>query len=444
MKKDMTIGTEWKAIALFTLPIMGSNFLQVLYNVVDSVVVGRFVGTTALGAVGLTSSMVWLLVSVCTGLGAGTGIAVSQLFGAKKDREIKEVIASAYSLALVLGVLLTVLMLLLSKPIIFDLLQAPPSMREMSLTYYRIYCLGILVQLVYNVAYGILRAHGDSKGALFFLFISAVLNVVLDCIFVIVLKWSVAGAAIATVIAQTGCAVAALIYLKKLFPDLMPSKKYLYAWKKCSRMITSLSVPIVLQNMVSALGFLLLQRLVNSFGDYSIEGYTAMQKIEQIAHIPSTSLNVTISSFVGQNIGAKKLDRVQRGYKVSILMGVVTSVLLAVFVIAFDDQLLGIFGVTGESLRRGREHLDLLMVCIWISTITNITCGFLQGAGDVKIPAVSGFVNLGIRLGLSFLLAATAVDFRCFYVSIFPSWAAACLFVVLRYRSGKWKNYSIA
>jgi len=443
MKRNLTAGREWSTILIFSLPMMGASLLQVLYNFVDSAIVANFVSSTALGAIGLTSSMTWLLVIFCTGLGSGTSIAVAQYFGANRESEIKEVIAAVFPLAVGLSAAITLACFFTAKPLIFGFLQAPEEMRYDSLTYFLIYSGGIIFQLLYNVVYGILRAHGDSRGALLFLLISSVLNVALDCLFVIVFSWGVAGAAIATVIAQAGCAGASMIYLYKLYPSLTPDWTYLYAWKEKSSLISHLSVPIILQSMVSALGFIVLQRLVNSFDTPSIEGYAAMQRIEQLAHIPSNSFNVAISSFTGQNIGANKLERAKRGYRSTILMGVVISVIIGVLVIALDQRLLGLFNIGGESMRRGKEHLDLLMLFIWVSTITNITCGFLQGAGDVRVPAVSGFVNLGIRLALSYLMAGTVINFRCVYLSMPPAWIITCILVVFHYHSGKWKKHRI-
>ena len=257
------------------------------------------------------------------------------------------------------------------------------------------------------------------------------------------LHMGVSGAAAATVIAQAGSAIASFLYLRHIFPDLLPKRRYLYAWKGQGALLMRLSIPIMLQTGVNSIGFLILQRLINSFGAPSIEGYAAMLKVEQLAHIPSQSFNVAISSFAGQNIGAEKLDRARRGYRTTILMGVLISISISIVVLLFDRPLLQIFNITGESLRRAKEHLDILMFFIWTSTITNITCGFLQGAGDVKIPAASGFINLGIRLALSFLLALTPVGFRCYYVSMPPAWLIACFVVVMRYRSGKWREFRI-
>ena len=433
MKKDMTAGTEGKTILLFAIPIMGANLLQVLYGFADSVIVGNFVNSSALGAIGLTGSMTWLLLTFCTGLGNGTSIAVSQFFGARKEKEIHEVVATSYLLSFVISLALTSACFL----------QTPEEMRADSRLYFLIYSGGLIFQMLYNVTYGILRAYGDSRGALLFLLISSLMNVGLDCLFIIVFQWGVAGAAAATVISQAASAVASILYMRKFFPEVFPKPRFLYAWKEKSRLLLRLSVPITFQQMVTALGFTVLQRLVNTFGAASIEGYAAMQKIEQIAHIPSNSFHTAIASFTGQNIGAGQTERVQKGYRVTVGFGVGISAALCVLVLIFDERLLAMFSIAGEAMKRGCEHLDLLMLFIWANTITNITCGFLQGAGDVRIPAASGFVNLGIRLALSYLFAAMGLGYICYFISMPPAWCLTSLFVYLRYRSGKWKKYRI-
>lgn len=206
MKKDMTEGREWSSILLFSLPIMGANLLQVLYNLADSVIVGNLISATALGAVGLTSSMIWLLTAICTSIGAGVNIAVAQYFGAKKETDIQESISVSYLIAVITSIFLTAACFLAARPVIFGFLQAPEEMRFDSMAYFLIYSGGIIFQLLYNVTYGILRAHGDSRGALIFLMISAALNIVLDCVFISVFHMGVSGAAAATVIAQAGSA----------------------------------------------------------------------------------------------------------------------------------------------------------------------------------------------------------------------------------------------
>ena len=444
MKHDMTEGREWSSILLFSLPIMGATLLQVLYNFADSVIVGNFISSTALGAIGLVSSLIWFLNAVCTSLGAGVNVAAAQFYGARDSRRIHEVAAASYVLCVLIAAVLFILCFLAADPLISSFLKAPEEMRAGSRAYFLIYGGGVIFQLFYQVTYGILRAHGDSRGALLFLLISALCNVGMDCFFVITLGWGITGAAAATVISQAGAAAAAFFYLRKMFPELTPVISGPEKLRKDMALLLRLSVPITLQTSVNSICFLILQRLINSFGAPSIEGYAAMLKLEQFAHIPSQSLNTAIASFAGQNIGAGKPERARAGYRAAVGMGISFSLAISALVLLFDTRLLSLFAITGEALRRGTEHLDILMFFIWVNTITNITNGFLQGAGDVKLPAVSTFVNLAVRLSLSYLLALTPVGFRCYYVSMPPAWILQNLVVTLRYRSGKWKNYRIA
>ena len=444
-KKDMTIGSEWKTILRFSLPIMGATLLQVAYNFVDSVIVGNFVSAEALGAIGLVSSMVWLVTAISSSLGNGTNIAAAQFVGAGRPDEVREVAASSYITSIILSAILTGLCFLAARPMIAGFLKTPEVMQKDAMTYFLICGSGIIFQLLYNVTYGILRAHGDSKGALIFLLISAFLNVGLDLILVIVFHAGVAGAAAATVISQAGAAGASMLYLRRHVPEALPKRGELSLWRRKYGLLMRLGVPIALQSAVNAICFIILQRLINSFGTPSIEGYAAMLKVEQFVHIPSNSFNAAVSSFTGQNIGAGKDARARRGYRSTLVMGVSICLVVSVIVFFADRTILGIFGIAGEALLRAEAHLDLLMMFIWVSTITNITNGFLQGAGDVRIPAISTLVNLSIRLSLSFLLALVpAIGWRCYFVSMPPAWVAACLLVLWRYHSGKWKLYRFA
>ena len=293
------------------------------------------------------------------------------------------------------------------------------------------------------MTYGILRAHGDSKGGLIFLFLSSVMNVFLDLLLVAVIPLGVAGAAVATVASQAVSAGASLLYLRKYFPHLWPRSDFFKNCRKEAAQVVRLSVPLIIQSSITAGGFVVLQRLVNSFGPASIQGYAAMQKVEQIAYIPANAFNMAMGSFVGQNIGARMLDRVERGFNATMKMGGVSTIVLAAVVIAFATPVLQMFNISGDALLRGREHLYILMVCSIFNCISSVSSGLLQGAGDVKPPAVAGFVNLLVRVGSAYLMAGTFVDFRSIYVSIPFSWGAMCAINYFRYRSGKWKRYNI-
>lgn len=443
MEKDLTIGREWRVILAFSLPIMGTNLLQSMYTLADSIIVGNFVGPTALGAVGLTGSLTWLLLTFCIGIGTGVSIVISQYYGAKRGADIQTSIGASYSLALAVSALLTALCFIFARPLIWGFLGAPQQMRDMSVTYFCIYALGIVFQMLYNVTYGILRAYGDSKGGMYFLLIAAVMNVALDLLFIVKFEWGVVGAAVATVFSQFCCAGASMLYLTHGFPNLKPRLGIKSAELKKMRTITVMSIPIIVQQAIMAVGFTIMQRLVNSFGVHSIEGYVSMIRIEDLAHIPSKSFSTAISAFTGQNIGAGKPERAQAGYRASLKMGAIITVVIAIVVILFSRPMLGMFNISGESMRRGQEHLVLLMFFMVFSMTTNITSGFLQGAGDVRMPAISGFINLSVRLIGAYVMARTFIDFRSIYVSMPPAWIIGCLIVVLRYRSGKWRQKAI-
>ncbi|MDL2264403.1 MATE family efflux transporter [Synergistaceae bacterium OttesenSCG-928-I11] len=443
MERNMTVGREWRVILAFALPIMGTNLLQTMYTLADSLIVGNFIGPTALGAVGLTAPPTWLLLAFCLGIGTGASIVIAQYYGAGRETDIHATIGGAYALSLIVSLVLTLCCFLVAKPLIWVFLGAPTEMRDMSVTYFRIYASGIVVQMLYNVTYGILRAYGNSRGGLYFLLVAAIMNVALDLLFIVHFGWGVAGAAIATVLSQLCAALASMLYLVRSFPHLRPRFGFGGRERGKMRTISIISAPIIVQQGIFAVGFTIMQRLVNSFGPHSIEGYAAMMRIENLAHIPSNSFNTAISAFTGQNIGSGKHDRAQMGYRASLRMGAIVTVLIAAAVLFFARDLLALFNISGESMRRGLEHLVLLMFFIILSMTTNITSGFLQGAGDVQVPTIAGFANLAVRLCGAYLMAGTFISFRCLYVSMPPAWAVGCLIVVLRYRSGKWRQKAL-
>lgn len=439
----MTYGREWTTILFFALPIMGSDLLQALYNLADGVIVGNFIGPAALGAIGITAPMMWLLLSFCASIGTGTSIVVAQLYGAGRQEDIRASVRAAYALSLMVGLSLMLLCFVLARPLVWNFLAAPAEMRETSVLYFRIYAAGLLFQMFYNVTYGILRAHGDSRGGLFFLMIAAVLNVLMDFLAIVVLGWGVAGAAIATIFSQACCAVASMLYLVCFFPELrvgfsIVSIKRVDPGKVLT--IVKVASPIVAQAAILSIGFAVMQRFVNAFGRASIEGYTSMCKIEELAHIPSNGFYSAVSAFVGQNIGAGKIARAKRGYRAALKMGGVITLVIAIGVGLFSEQMLTMFNISGESLRRGWEHLILLMIFIPVMMTANITSGFLQGSGDVRIPAVASFANLSVRLVGTYLMADTFIDFRSVYASMPFAWITGCLIVLLRYRSGRWRG----
>ena len=443
MESNLTKGVEWKTILLFAIPIMGANLLQIGYNLADSIIVGNFVGSASLGAVGVTSSTTWVLLNIVTGIGTGTSITLSQYFGAKREKDIESTISTMLIFSILISLAITGLCFVLARPIIWNFLGTPAEMYEESYSYFVIYGCGIIFQMIYNVVYGILRAHGNSKGSLIFLLVAAIINVVLDLLFVVVFKWGVKGAAFATIISQAGSALASVIYMWSLFPHLKFKRSQWIFEKDKLMIVLKLAFPIILQSSIVAFGFIILQRLINSFGPASIEGFVAMNKSEQLMHIPSNAFNVAMSNFTGHNIGARQFDRIRKGYKSTLLMGIMACLVMVTVTLIFDDKILGMFNISDDALIRGVEHLNIVAYFMIFTTVNNITVGLLQGSGDVKVPAIAGLINLSIRLIASYTMARTSIDFRSIYYSLPPAWITAFLITTTRYRSGKWKTKAI-
>ena len=443
MNNNMIKQVEWKAILFFSIPIMFSQLLQLVYNLTNSLIVGNFLGSQSFGAIGVTSSSIWLLLNIVIGLGSGVSIALSQYIGAGRKHDIASIVSTSFIFSILMSLVMTVMCVLVAGPLIVGFLGTPAEIQGESQMYFIIYSCGIVFQMIYNVTFGILRAYGDSKGSLLSLIVSTGLNLVLGIIFIVYFKWGVAGVGIATVIAQFGSAVASFIYMWVRIPELRLQRKQWIFDKKKLKVVLDLAVPIIVQSSIMSFGFIVLQRLVNSFGAPSIEGFFAMNNVEQILLIPLNSFKMGISSFAGQNIGAGNHARVKKGFRETLYMACAMSAVLVVFIFLSGKSLLGLFNLSPEATQRGLEHLQVIAVFTLMNTVHNITVGLLQGVGDVRITAVAGFVNLAIRLAASYLMAMTFVGYRSIYWSIPFAWITAFVITTLRYRSGAWEHKAI-
>ncbi|MBR3166487.1 MAG: MATE family efflux transporter [Lachnospiraceae bacterium] len=444
MDHNMTEGREGQAIFRFALPLIGASVLQTTYSFADSVIVGNFVGEVAFGAIGLLASLIMLVNMFCTSLGSAVSIVVSQFYGAGKKEDVRECALTAQCFTVIVSLIIIAVCLLLSYPVVVMFLAPPENMQHYSMQYFMIYSVGLFFFFSYNVVYGILRAHGDSKGAMFFLLIAAVINIFLDLLFVIVFHMEVVGAALATVISQAGSAVAAYVYMVRHYRHLnlfARGNRMLSAEKV--KTILKLWLPILSQTSVLSIGFIVLQRLVNTFGAASIEGYAAMQKVESFIHIIPSSLNTAMANFTGQNIGANKPERVRRGYRVTAVSVVLISAAIAAVMIAFDEPLLSVFHISPEGLKRGCEHLDLLVIFMLPQSVYTVTAGLLQGAGDAKITAVASFINLFIRVSSAYIMSLTFIGYRSLWYSLPLAWCTNCVINYCRYRSGKWEHKAL-
>ena len=443
MARDMTTGREGKHILAFALPIMGGLVLQQLYNTVDSVVVGQKLGDIALGAVGTCSALTMFAVSFAVGLTNGSSVIFAQLFGAKQMDKLRRNLSTAFVLLAALGLLISILGFCFARPLL-KALAAPDAILDMASGYFRIYCLGLVFQFVYNVAAGALRSVGDSKATLYFLCISSVVNIVLDLVFVIVFHWGVEGTAIATVIAQGVSALVSLFYMHRKYEFFRYARGEFAFDPSCCGQILKLGVPTMVQMCIVSGGNVLIQRVVNDLGTVALAANTAAARIENYMFIPVQSMNNGLATFTGQNVGAGKYDRVLGGRRQARYIIVPTALLISLLLWVFAKPLIGLFGVTGEALTLGIQHLRFIAPFFVIFALYMSTAGVLTGSGDVLAAACVTLSVLGVRVAATYIFNyGFRLGFPSLYYANPIGWAFGFIVVWLRFRTGIWKTKAV-
>lgn len=442
MAKNMTEGKEWKLILSFTLPLIGGNLLQQIYSLADSLIVGNFAGQNALAAVGTSFPLTFLLLAIAMGLTNGVGVMAAQYFGAKNAENFRRNLSTACFTLIGAGVLITILGIVLSRPLMVGLLRVSSTIEADALLYLRIYCLGLVFQFAYNTFAAILRSIGDSRSTMYFLLISTVLNIVLDLIFVQL--WAVAGVAIATVIAQAVSAVIAGIYL---FTRVELAKFRREDFRFHRDMFTTslrLGIPTSVQQCSVGLGMVLMQRLINSFGVDTTAAITAAMKLESFCNVPIMMFYMGLSNFTGQNMGAGKIDRIKRGYKQTMLMTWFTCLGIILILVLGGNVLVGLFGMNEAATAIAVEYLRTVAFFFLVFSVMYVTNGVLQGSGDVLFPTLGSFTSLAVRVIVANLIAPISfVGYRSIFWSIPVGWVLGTAIVFIRYLSGKWKTKSI-
>lgn len=437
---DMTAGSEFNHIIKFALPMLAGNLFQQLYNVADSVIVGRYLGADALASVGATGSITYFFYTLCIGLATGIGILISQSFGAGNHENVKKYIAnSAYVLGGI-GVAISVISAILA-PYLLKMLNTPAEIFDAATGYMRISCIGTAAVAAYNWINSVMRSLGDSKTPLIFLVVASVLNIGLDLLFVVVFKMGVNGAAWATIIAQGVSAAGSIIFAFAKNPMFKLSGENATFDRKYASKCVSTGVPIALQNAMVSVSMIYLQSVANHFGKTVVAAYTATMRVEQLIQQPFSSLNAAISAFTGQNVGAGRDDRVVTGYKQSMKAGMVFAfALLAVFLL-FAENIVGLFVDEAEVVAIGASALRISACFYTFLGTIHITRGLLNGAGDVKYAMINGLAEVGGRIGFAILLMNIPGT------GYFAVWGTTCLTWLLtgvmsyvRYKSNVWRN----
>ncbi|MEQ2439811.1 MATE family efflux transporter [Solibaculum intestinale] len=444
MVKDMTVGSPSRILFFFAMPMILGNLFQQLYNIVDSVVVGNFVGADALAAVGASYPITFLFVAIAIGASTGCSVVISQLFGARRYGEMKTAIYTSLFSIGGLGLVLMAVGLLISTPIL-HLLGTPENIFADSAAYLNIYFLGAGFLFLYNTLTAIFNALGDSKSPLVFLAIASVVNIGLDLLFVIQFQMGVAGVAWATLIAQGLSSVLSLIFLLRRLRRMETTDSHrLYDVHMLTRMLR-IAVPSMIQQSIVSMGMLFVQALVNSFGSVVVAGYTAATKIDSIAMLPMLNISNAVSSFTAQNIGAGKPERVRKGYRAALVMTAVIALVITGCLYLFGANFMSLFvdaNLSQGVIDVGVEYLRVVSVFYILMGGMFSTNGLLRGSGDVKAFMTSTLCNFVCRVTCAYAFASL-MGASSIWWSIPMGWGVGLTISFLRYRSGKWANKSL-
>ena len=395
MERDMTVGSPGKMILQFKFPLFIGNVFQQLYNMADTIIVGKFVGANALAAVGSTGTIMFLIIGFLQGLTAGFTVPTAQKFGAGDLKAMRKTVGSAAILSAIVSVIMTVVSMLGMKSLL-HLLNTPSDIFQDAYSYIMVICAGIFAQVLYNLLASILRALGNSKIPLYFLILAAGLNVVLDLLFIIVFHMGAVGAAYATVISQGVSGALCLIYIVKKVPVLKMKKD---DWKMNGHLVKiqfGVGFPMALQYSITAIGSMMMQSALNILGSVVIAGFTAGSKIEQLVTQAYVALGTTMATYSAQNMGAGKIDRIRKGFKNAMIIGTIYSIVTSIFVMTAGKYLTPLF--LSENLGEIMGYVDIYLKCVGMFfiplAIVNIFRNGIQGMGYGLLPMMAGVAEL--------------------------------------------------
>lgn len=435
----MTQGNPMGQILMFSLPLLAGNFLQQMYNMVDSMIVGQFVGTTALAAVGSAFTVVAFLSSFFIGLGMGTVILVSQYYGAGDSEKLRATVDTIYTVLTVGAIPLSVIGMLCVDPIA-ALLQVPSDVLPEFRAYLLVILGGLIGMFGYNANSGILQGLGDSRSPLLFLVISSVINIALDLVFVLVFHLGAMGTAIATIIAQIFSWLFGVVWINRRYPQLHIRPFSFRFDREIFGKILRMGIPIGVQQALFSFGSMTMTSLVNSRGAAFAAGYNAAGKVDTFAYLPLQSFSSAVTTFAGQNIGAGKTDRVRSGVRAGMILSTASSVVLAAILLVFGEQLLGLFTTDAAVIADGMAYMIRVLPFYWLLGIICTLGGVLRGSGAVTVPIITNILVLWLlRLPSAYLLAEQfgpyAMHFNCAI-----GWAAELVVDIPYYLSGHWKK----
>lgn len=437
--RDLSVGKEHRVILTFAIPMLLGNIFQQLYNVVDSMVVGKFLGKEALGAVGASFPILFILISLVIGIGMGTTIIISQYFGAKEMNNVRKAIDTMFLVLGIASVLITAIGLTFSEEI-FRLIKLPEEILPQAKLYFNIYISGTIMMFGFNGINSILRGLGDSKTPLVFMIVSSVINIGLDLLFVVVFGWGIEGVAIATIIAQGGAFISGIIYLNKYHSFININFLKLTFDKFIFKKSLYIGLPTGMQQMFVALGMTALFRIVNDYGTDVIAAYSVAGRIDSFALLPAMNFSAALSTFVGQNLGANKPERVRNGLISTLLMSSIISIVITIVAVFFGEFLMGWFTNDVNVIAIGHQYLIIVSSFYLIFTSMFIVSAVFRGAGDTIVPMFITLLALWvIRIPVSWFLSQSMGEVGIWW-GVPIAWTFGLSLSIAYYFTGRWKR----
>lgn len=429
----MTVGNPTKIILNFTLPIFIGNVFQQFYNMADAVIVGKFVGTKALAAVGSTGTIMFLIYGFVVGMTAGFTVLTAQKFGAGDLPAMRRTVAGASILSLIIGLILTATFMILMNPWL-HLMNTPSDIYADAYAYIMVISGGILAQMLYNLLASILRALGDSKVPLYFLILSALLNITLDLFFIIVFHMGTAGAAIATIISQGTSGLLCLVYIAKKVPLLHMTREDWHPTGKLLKKQMQIGIPMALQYSITAIGTMMVQSSLNILGSTLVAAFTAASKIEQVVTQAYVALGTTIATYGAQNMGAGNIPRIRKGFRSSTIIGIVYSFAAAALIMTVGKYMSYLF--VSEDVALIIDSVDIYLKCVGAFfiplTVVNIYRNGIQGLGYGLLPMMAGVAEL-IGRAIVAVIAANQKSYLGVCLASPAAWVLAAALLLVMY-----------
>lgn len=433
MINDMTKGNPGRLLLYFSLPILLGNIFQQFYSMVDTIIVGKAISTEALAAVGLTGALSFLILGFVTGVTGGFAVIVAQCFGAKDEKGVRESIANSFVLSIFITIILTIFAVVTTKPLL-NLMNTPENVYQDAYTYILIIYLGIGCNMLYNMVACIIRALGDSKTPLYFLALASIVNIVLDLVFILNFNMGVAGAALATIISQGLSGILCVIYGMKKYPVLHLRKEDFVITKESIRKHLSIGLPMAFQFSITAIGVIIIQSALNTFGSDKIAAFTAACKVESFVVQPANTICTAIATYAGQNMGANNPKRIHDGVRASLWISAICCIVSSAIVFLFGKSITSLFvnGYQPEVINSAQLYLNILGIAFPFLYLLSVYRSVLQGMGYGFMTLIAGITELGMRVLVAVLLPAY-LGYTAVCVASPVAWIGATIPLIIVY-----------